>query len=916
MNARVPVVCFLLAGFAVFCGDAAQAESAQEEFFETRIRPLLAEHCQSCHGDLATSGLRVDSRDGLLKGGSRGPAVLPGKPEFSLLLQAVSHSHANLKMPPTGRLGQRAVDDLTSWVRAGAVWPRETKQGRQAKAKGISEEDRSFWSFQPLMNPAVGADSPVDELVQASLQENGLTPNPPADRRTLLRRISFDLIGLPPTPGEVSEFLADDSPEAFSTVADRLLSSPHFGERWGRYWLDVARYGENDFHGVGIAEYPQAWRYRDWVIEAFNSDMPYDVFVKAQIAADLMPGDNQKLLGGLGLFGLGPWYYGISHPPQARADERNERVDMVSRGLLGLTVACARCHDHKYDPISMQDYYGLAGVFASVHYRSYPLAPEQTIQDYKRQEKEIKDLEKEIADFLKRQSEDLTRIFTRRTADYVIASWRVLSSGETDEEEVACKVDEVARRRKLDWKILERWVNYLGKPHEEHPYLDAWQQLLQDGSATEEQVRQAADDYQALIVSLAEEREKIEEETRTLVARLDKKKRERTKLPNNYISGDSFKFNDVDTTPMSRDRYLAWKPVLGVGKDAVLRYQGEELERFLQGEWKQHLQSLRAELEEKKEKLPPHYPYLPGIEDWQEPRNAKLNLRGNPFQEGEEIPRRFPAVLSHGDPTPFRNGSGRLELAEVIVKQPLAARVMANRVWQHLFGRGIVRTASNFGRTGAKPSNPKLLEYLAWRLVHQQWSIKELIREIVLSETYQASSNGSKPNEAKDPGNRFFRRANRRRLDIEALRDTMLFVAGRLDPEPGGESKALSAENRRRTVYARVERFRPDETLALFDFPNPSASSAQRVVTNVPLQRLFFLNSDFVLHQSEALAARVRSAGSDTDRIREAYRLSYAREAADSDVRDGLDFLAAAGGDGWTQYAQVLLGSNEFAFID
>ena len=917
MNARVPVVCFLLAGFAVLSGDAAQAESsAQEEFFETRIRPLLAEHCQSCHGDLATSGLRVDSRDALLKGGSRGPSILPGKPESSLLLQAVSHSHPKLKMPPSGRLGQHAVDDLTTWVRAGAVWPRETKQGGPAGAKGISEEDRSFWSFQPLREPAAGADSPIDELVRASLQENGLTPNPPADRRTLLRRISFDLIGLPPTPEEVSEFLADDSPQAFSTVVDRLLSSPHFGERWGRYWLDIARYGENDFHGVGIAEYPQAWRYRDWVIEAFNSDMPYDVFVKAQVAADLMPGDNQKLLGGLGLFGLGPWYYGISHPPQARADERDERVDMVSRGLLGLTVACARCHDHKYDPISMQDYYGLAGVFASVHYRSYPLASEQTIQDYKRQEKEIKDLEKEVADFLKRQGEDLTRIFTRRTADYVIASWRVLSSGETDEEEVACKVDEVARRRKLDRKTLERWVKYLGEPHEEHPYLDAWQRLLQDESATEEEVRQAAEGYQALIVSLAEEREKIEEQTRTLVARLDKKKRERTKLPNDYISGDSFKFNDVDTTPMARDRYLAWKPVLGEGSDAVLRYQGEELERFLQGEWKQHLQSLRAELEEKKEKLPPHYPYLPGIEDWQEPRNAKLNPRGNPFQEGEEIPRRFPAVLSRGEPIPFRNGSGRLELAEAIVKQPLAARVMANRVWQHLFGRGIVRTASNFGRTGAKPSNPKLLEYLAWRLVHQQWSIKKLIREIALSETYQASSGRSKLNGAKDPDNRFFRRANRRRLDIEALRDAMLFVAARLDPNPGGESKALSAENRRRTVYARVERFRPDETLALFDFPNPSASSAQRVVTNVPLQRLFFLNSDFVLQQSEALAARVRSAGSDTDRIREAYRLSYAREAADSDVRDGLDFLAAAGGDGWTQYAQVLLGSNEFAFID
>lgn len=913
---RVLVLCVIGSVFPVIGGPQARAQLEQEAYFESRVRPVLVKHCYSCHSNLATSGLRVDSREGLLRGGSRGATIVPGDPESSLLMQALYRTHPTLEMPPSGQLDERTLEDLASWIRAGAAWPRESGLAEHAAAQGVGASDRSYWAFLPLRNSATGFDSPIDALVRRVLEERRMAPSSAADRRTLLRRVTFDLIGLPPTPEQVSDFLMDESPQALARVVDRLLGSPHFGERWGRYWLDVARYGENDYRGVGIEEYPQAWRYRDWVVWAFNSDLPYDVFIKAQLAADLMPGKTPELLGGLGLFGLGPWYYGISHPPQARADERHERVDLVSRGFLGLTVACARCHDHKYDPISMRDYYGLAGVFASVHYKSYPLASDQIVVDYERQVQEIKDAEKEIKDYLERQSDELVRILTARAADYVTASWRVLSSGETDEDELACKTDEIARKYSLDSPTLGRWVAYLSEPHEEYSFLDAWQRLLLDDSADDAAARQVADDYQTLLLSLAREWDAIEEETRILVAQLPKRERERTRLPNGYTSGDSFKFNDVDTKPMARDRYLAWKAVLGPGKDAVLRYQGEALERFLKGEWKRHLQWLRDQLAQRKSKLPEPYPYFAGIEDWKQPRNAKLNPRGNPFQEGPEIARGFPAILSDGQPVVFADGSGRLELAETIIRHPLAARVMANRIWQHLFGNGIVRTPSNFGRTGAKPSNPALLEYLAWRLVDQDWSIKTLIREIVLSRTYAASSDGSQANQERDPENRLFWRTERRRLDVEALRDSILFVAGRLDSSSGGASETLSAENRRRTVYGRVERFRPDHTLALFDFPNPSASSAQRAVTNVPLQRLFFLNSEFILSQAEGLADRVRSAESDSDRIRMAYRLLYAREASDGDLRDGLDFLAAAGADGWIQYAQVLLSSNEFVFVD
>ena len=905
----------------LYAAHAQGQDSAQ--LFERTIRPLLSEKCSSCHGELETSGLRVDSRDRLLRGGSQGPAIVAGDPESSLLMKAVRHSHATLKMPPSGRLSPREIQSLASWIQQGAVWPEAPEKAKRLDGTVITQEDRAFWSFQPVKKPLVDTASPIDQasridrLVKASLQKNGLKPNPPAAKRTLLRRVSFDLIGLPPTPADVTAFLSDDSPRAFAKVVDGLLASPHFGERWGRYWLDVARYGENDYHGVGIAEYPQAWRYRDWVIGAFNSDMPYDVFVKAQIAADLMPGNNRELLGGLGLFGLGPWYYGISHPPQARADERHERVDMVSRGFLGLTAACARCHDHKYDPISMQDYYGLAGVFASVHYKSYPLVSGEIVQDFERRKKEIEDLEKEIKKFLDRQSKELAEIFTRRISDYLVASWKVLRVNEVGEEEKACRIDDVARRQKLDRETLERWVKYLEKPQEEHPYLDTWAKLVPHGSAMESQVRQVADDYQALMVSIVKEHEEIDEEVRVLLAKLPpKKERELPRLPNGYTSGDSFKIPDIEPRALARDRYVAWNEILGDGKDAVLRYQDEKLERFLQGEWKRHLKSLQAELEQRKVKMPPHYGYLPGLEDWKKPRNAKLNIRGNPFQEGEEVPRKFLAVLSKDEPILFRNGSGRLELAEAIVEHPLAARVMANRVWQHLLGSGIVRTPSNFGRTGDRPSNPELLDYLAWRFVDHKWSVKKLIRDIVLSETYQADSNGSKTNEATDPANRFFWRAARSRLDAEALRDATLFVSGRLDPKLTGASQELAPDNYRRTIYARIQRFRPNETLALFDYPNPSVSNAQRAVTNVPLQRLFFLNSEFIMGQSDALAERLRVAGSDAAMIREAYRVLFAREATPSDVQVGEEFLRSAGKDAWTQYAQVLLSSNEFAFVD
>jgi hypothetical protein len=682
------------------------------------------------------------------------------------------------------------------------------------------------------------------------------------------------------------------------------------------------------------------------VIEAFNADMPYDLFVKAQIAADLLPGDQSKLLGGLGLLGLGPWYYGISHPPQARADERHERVDMISRAFLGLTAACARCHDHKYDPISMEDYYGLAGVFANVHYKSYPLVRREEVERFQAQEKKVKDLEKSIEEFLKRQSDELAEIMARQISRYMQASWRVLRAPESSEEAKTARIRAEVEACGLDQETLTRCIAYLGRPQEEHPYLRPWSLWLEKADASESEIRKVADDYQEVILSILAEKKALEEEMRTLLAKLPpQEERERTRLPDGFVSGDGFEVTrtlrgtDIEPKTLSRERYVAWKQLLGDDEKAIFRYQDKKLERFLQGEWKKHLEALRRELEDLKSKLPEPYPYLAGIEEWQHPENVRLNVRGNPFQEGREVPRRFLAVLSDGAPKPFQKGSGRLELAEAVVSHPLAARVMANRVWQHLFGTGIVRTPDNFGKTGDRPSNPALLEYLSWRLVDQKWSVKKLIREIVLSRTYQASSDDSNLNKGIDPGNRFFWRVNRRRLDAEAIRDSILFVSGRLDTKLGGPSQELMAENTnniaamnpangrpsqeitgentRRTVYVKVGRFKLDETLALFDVPSPSVSNSQRGVTNVPLQRLFFLNSEFVLNQSDALVKRLRTIQADEPAmVRNAYHLLFAREPSRSETQMARDFLATAGKDAWTLYAQALLSSNEFVYVD
>ncbi|MBI1790752.1 MAG: PSD1 domain-containing protein [Acidobacteria bacterium] len=857
------------------------------EFFEMRVRPVLVKNCFPCHAASRMGGLRLDSRQDILKGGNSGPALTPGKPEESLLIRAVRRTHERFKMPPQEKLKDEEIDVLTAWVAAGAIWP----DAPALPSPTITKEQRAFWSFQKVRKPAPPqvrntgwAKSPVDRFILARIEKAGLAPAPSADRRTLIRRVAFDLTGLPPAPEEVEAFVNDRSPRAFEKVVDRLLASPRYGERWGRHWLDLARYSDGR---IGVSRddpYKNAFRYRDWVIQAFNEDLPYDLFVKAQIAADLLP-RNEKLLPGLAFQALGP--------------DNNDRVDVTTRSFLGLTVACAQCHDHKYDPIPTQDYYSLLGVFQSSPAEEHPLVSSAEVAAWKKKDQEIKDKQSALSDWITHQSNELADILAAQTARYLVSAWTVLTGARTD----ACQA---AREDSLDHQTLERWVRYLETPRKDYSFFQPWFDLMA-GHPTEAQVRKLAGELEAFVLEIFAEKKAIDDRNYVKLGGAKGVKDEATRQYANleFLSPVKFYFwRDMASEPYRRDAF---------NSDGGVYYYGpKDISRFLPGVWRKHLESMRGELEALRKALPEQYPFLHALKESDKPRNARIAIRGDANNLGEEAPRRFLSVLTNGDP--FRNGSGRLELAEAIASpaNPLTARVMANRVWQLHFGEGIARSPSNFGQLGERPTHPELLDYLAARLVENGWSIKALHREILLSSVYALSSAAVAANQEKDPENRLWWRANLRpRLDVEALRDTMLAVSGTLDETMGGPPKPLADDNRRRTVYATVARTQPDPMLSLFDFPNPNSSSEQRAVTLGPMQRLYFLNNTFVESQAKALAGRLQGA-SDAARIDHAYRLLFGRPPSPAETRLALDFLRQST---WPQYAQVLLSSAEFAAV-
>ena len=879
-----------LIALAVFGSPAATAAQPPTDFFETRVRPVLAGNCYACHARLQSGGLRVDSREALLEGGESGPAIVPGDPDGSLLVRAVRHEIEGREMPRyADPLAARDVEGLAEWIRMGAPWPDAAPAAAASADLGsavatprreVTADERAFWSFRPLSAPVVPrpartdwARNDIDRFVLAKMEEKGLAPLGPADRRQLVRRATFGLTGLPPTPAEIDAFVADESPDAFEKVVDRLLASPHYGERWGRRWLDVARFGEDDTRGLaedgsGRERYPSAYVQRDWVVEAFNRDMPYDLFVKAQLAGDLLDEpERTRALGGLGFLGGGPWYYDLANPPVARADERHDRVDVTTRGFLGLTVGCARCHDHKYDPIGAHDYYALAGIFNNTDYHEYLLADEEKAAAWEKDKAFIEDMEESLAEYLRTEGDQLARVLTMQASKYMMAAWRV-----TGREKLP--PDRAASRARVDLETLERWIRFLGKEPRHYPYLEDWQAMIARGDAEEDEAQELADAFQRLLLEVAAEQGELEERNRRIIAKgtpLDEV--ESTPMPNGFES--FFDRHQLELETMERERLNLYTDVYRRDLDntldtffpapGLLRFRGWGLERQLGRVAADHVAAMRARIDELEEALP-DLPFVMGVRD-KEPEDLtdiRLHVRGSPTELGKEVPRGFVSVLAGEDAKPFVEGSGRLQLAEAIASHPLAARVIVNRVWRWHMGSGIVETPSNFGFAGERPTNPELLDHLAARFVDGGMSIKGLHRDIMLSATYRLRAGRHAGNEGIDADNRYYWRADRRRLDAESIRDALLHVSGGLDAKVGGPSLDLDdEENDRRTLYGSVSRFQLDDYLQTFDFPDPNLSAERRYATNVPQQSLFFMNSPFVRRQAERLVRRLAEEAGD-----------------------------------------------------
>ena len=1063
VSVRFLILAFAALPLGLGCSQIACANEEQLDFFETNIRPVLVKHCYACHSVDAKAnkklkgGLLLDSRQGMLAGGDSGPAVVPNNVDDSLLLGALTH--ADFEMPPAGKLEQRVIDDFITWGKTGATDPREGGDA-VARSRIDFEKAREFWSFKkpkksppPQTKNSSWAKSEIDRFILARLETEGLKPVAPATKRQLLRRATFDLTGLPPTPEEMQEFLAATTsvnpPDAFANVINRLLKSPHYGERWGRHWLDVARYAEDQAHTFGVSRRNHAHEYRDWVIDALNNDMPYDQFIKMQLAGDLIMSDEMQprdRLAGLGILGLGAIYYKNSDKAQAQADELDDRIDTVTRGLLGLTVSCARCHDHKFDPIPTQDYYSLAGIFNNTRMVDRPLAPKDVVETFKAADKLVKKHESDAKDYRNKRKGELAELQRDNITQYMSAVWQYRQRKAADNK---AKIETLAADLGLEKTWIDKWNKFLApnnKYLESIASLEAWRGLPEaerqsdsvSAAVATADVATAAEAFHAHLNYCLDERDgKLADKPADplfVSRRVDKKRplvdirvdiqgsQKLFLVMTTADDGDNSDWGDwlnpklvnadgekslldfdwenasTDHNSVRKNLNSAGQPLkvagktydIGIGTHAfsVIEYElppgftqfiaqggldgsgagsiefriynappkdiaskkespehrarkellkkvfsasglfsvnDNDLAKHLDTDQTKQLEQLTTLIADAKKKLPPPLRMAHVVQD-SGTKNLNVYLRGDPARQGEEAPRRFLRILAGNDRVEYKEGSGRLALANDIASanNPLTARVMVNRVWQHHFGRGLVATPSNFGVQGELPTHPELLDYLTVRFIESGWSLKWLHREIMLSAVYQLSSDHQAEAAQKDPENRMRWRMTRRRLEVESWRDALLAVSGNLDKTKGGPTVKLDdGNNNRRTVYGAVSRHDLNGLLRLFDFPDANVTSATRTETTVPQQQLFVLNSEFFVKQAKALAARLQSdAGDDNDaKIHRAYQLLFGRNADDGESALGTAFVSQDKSDNdqlslWEQYAQALLGSNEFMYID
>ena len=804
---------------------ATKIDPQQVAFFEKRVRPLLVKHCYECHARDATKikgGLLLDSHDGWATGGDGGAVIVPGEPERSRLITAVRWGDDDLQMPPKNKLTNAEVATLTQWIKMGAPDPRHDTAPPIERANIDVVSGRDFWAFQPLNGQAPPATKrrgwatdPIDRYVLAALEAKGLEPVGDADRVTLIRRVSFDLIGLPPTPDEVDAFVNDPSPlpQAMEALVDRLLASPRFGERWGRHWLDLARYAES----IGRTRnypFPVAWRYRDYVIASFNADVPYDRFITEQLAGDLLPyktdAERDRLRIATGFLALGSHDLNENNKAVFQMDVVDEMISVTTKSVLALTVGCARCHDHKFDPIAQRDYYALAGIFKST----------------------------------------------------------TLLNGYGNKQGGGNKLD-------------------AGRFHR-----------LSSPTTTAAETAQSETDR--LTRQIAELKKKINETRR--------------------------KQNEV-----RRD-----KSVDGDERKRLVQELSDQINAMNKG-----IKVANQELGKSRKRKTDAAIALAvmGVRDGSTIADCRINIKGDPQDLAESVTRGYLRVLESENPPQIDDQfSGRLELAQWLTDPnvpagALSSRVVVNRVWGHMFGRGLVRTVDNFGKMGDHPTHPALLEHLAERFVTDGWSMKKLIRTVALSRTYRLSAVHNERGMAVDPDNTLLWRASRRRLEAEAIRDAVLAVSGHLKIEPPiaspvfryniGETGNVADPDvsgyAHRGVYVPLVRSKLPPMYEVFDFPDPSEARGRRDVTTVAPQALYFMNSPFISKHAGFAAKRVmETKADDVSRVRFAYRIALGREPDADESQRGASFVAQyeTPSVGWTRLMHALFASAEFRYVN
>jgi hypothetical protein len=843
---RIPILALTGMLATVSIGAAADIPPAQLEFFDKKVKPILTDKCYKCHSAEAgksKGGLLLDTREASRKGGDSGAAVTPGDVAKSLLITAITYKDADLQMPPKGeKLSDQEIAALTEWVKMGAPDPRELPKG--SKLSGLTDNARHHWAYQPVTKPAVPTvknrawcTTVVDAFILDKIESKGMTPSGTAEKEVLLRRATFDLIGLPPTLQEIEDFMADSSPYAFAKVVDRLLASPHYGERWARFWLDSARYsdttGNRDNNNMNVDyRFPYAWTYRDYVVRSLNQDKPYDRFIVEQLAADRLTDlKDQRDLAALGFITVGK-----------RGGNKNDiiddRIDTVTKGFLAMTVSCARCHDHMFDPIPTKDYYALHGVFSSIEEPKEPpvitQASKAAAADF---QVKLAAIEQENRVNYYKVAMENNASFRKQAAAYIKASY-YQSKGTPEDLVTANNIRETEKLNRettqsmnrvmgkdsimapvkrfkegkwstLDFKKLNPVVAAAFKgtnPQTIDEISDIYAKIFNDigGKATE---------YKGMLAAATEPDAKVADLEPGVVELVQLPLAMR---PSNALTMDELRKEIGGWPQQLRNRGFSFAKINAL----LLTHEGADQRAMV-------------------------------VQDSAKPKDSPVFIRGQAGQPGDLVPRHFLEILSGGKPTPFKQGSGRLELAQAIANKnnPLTARVMVNRVWLHHFGEGFVRTPDDLGTQSEKPTHPELLDYLSSYFMEQGWSLKKLHRLIMLSHVYQISSYTNKEFEVIDPDNRYLWRANVRRLDFEATRDSLLVMSGKLDPTVGGQPVNLTEEpySYRRSIYGYVDRGNLPELMSHFDFSNPEAPNSKRTSTIVPQQALFLMNSPMAI---------------------------------------------------------------------